>query len=83
MTDTHPQALAQSLQKNQISRRQALWLVGASTAATVGLQGCAQSPVTGERIVVGMSEAQERAVDAEVAPHQFSQDLGPVPSTTT
>ena len=78
MTDTHPQALAQSLQKNQISRRQALWLVGASTAATVGLQGCAQSPVTGERIVVGMSEAQERAVDAEVAPHQFSQDLGPV-----
>jgi predicted Zn-dependent protease len=34
--------------------------------------------VTGERILVGMSEAQERAIDKQVAPHQFSQDLGPV-----
>lgn len=74
MTDTD--TLGASLQKNRLSRRQALWLLGASSVTSAGLQGCAQSPVTGERIVVGMSEAQERAVDAEVAPHQFSQDLG-------
>lgn len=56
------EALAQRLQANRIGRRQALWLLGASTlgVATGGLQGCAKSPVTGQSIVVGMSEAQER-----------------------
>ena len=44
MTDTHPQALAQSLHKNQISRRQALWLVGASSAATAPTSGAPDSP---------------------------------------
>lgn len=72
--------LPNALQHNRIGRRHALWLLGAAAgASTLGaLQGCAQSPVTGERILVGMSEAQERAVDTQVAPHQFSQDLGAV-----
>ncbi|MEY4978282.1 MAG: hypothetical protein RLZZ352_552 [Pseudomonadota bacterium] len=74
------QALVNSLQRNRLSRRQALWLLGASSvgAGLASLQGCAQSPVSGKRIVVGMSEAQERQIDAQVAPHQFSQDLGAV-----
>lgn len=75
-----PHALAQRLARNRLSRRDALWLLGASTGVVAApwLQGCATSPVTGESIVVGMSEAQERQVDAQVSPHQFSQDLGPV-----
>lgn len=61
-----------------VSRRQALgWLAMASSPAV--LQGCASSPVTGERILVGMSEQQEIAVDRQHAPRQFSADLGPVP----
>jgi beta-barrel assembly-enhancing protease len=83
---THPgisQQLAITLRHNRITRRQAMWLLGASSvgASLVSLQGCAQSPVTGETIVVGMSEAQERQVDAQVAPHQFSQDLGAIQDT--
>ncbi len=72
--------LARSLRANRISRRQALWLLGvaALSPGTLGLQGCATSPVTGERIMVGMSEAQERTIDAQVSPHQFSKDLGAV-----
>lgn len=72
--------LARSLQLNRITRRQALWLLGASTlsAAGVSLQGCATSPVTGKTILVGMSEAQEREIDAQVSPHQFSQDMGAI-----
>lgn len=68
--------LARSLERNRITRRQALWLLGAGAAA--GLSGCATSPVTGETILVGMSEAQEKQIDAQVAPHQFSQDLGAI-----
>ena len=68
--------LARSLERNRITRRQALWLLGAGAAA--GLSGCATSPVTGETILVGMSEAQEKQTDAQVAPHQFSQDLGAI-----
>jgi len=72
--------LARSLQLNRITRRQALWLIGAGTlgAAGVSLQGCATSPVTGKSILVGMSEAQEREIDAQVSPHQFSQDMGAI-----
>lgn len=68
--------LARSLERNRITRRQAMWLIGAGAAA--GLSGCATSPVTGETILVGMSEAQEKQADAQVAPHQFSQDLGAI-----
>lgn len=79
-SSTAHEALAQRLQANRIGRRDALWLLGASSVAlgTLGLQGCAKSPVTGRSIVVGMSEAQERQLDAQVAPHQFSQDLGAI-----
>ena len=75
MSDLHPHALAERLARNRLSRRDAIWLFGAATAS---LQGCAVSPVTGERILVGMSEAQEQAVDQQQAPHQFSQDLGAI-----
>jgi predicted Zn-dependent protease len=67
--------LARSLERNRITRRQALWLLGAGAAS---VSGCATSPVTGETILVGMSEAQEKQTDAQVAPHQFSQDLGAI-----
>ncbi len=72
--------LSAALSRQRLSRRHALWLLGASVSATslAALQGCAQSPVTGERILVGMSEGQERAADAQYAPHQFSEDLGAV-----
>ena len=65
--------LALKLQRRRITRRQMLWLLGAST-----LSGCASSPVGGGAILVGMSEDEEKQVDQEVAPRQFSQDLGAV-----
>lgn len=74
----HCDDFAARLRGNRLNRRDTLWLFGASTAAVAGLQGCATSPVTGESIVVGMSEEQERRIDQQHAPHQFSQDLGPV-----
>ena len=70
-------ALAQRLQRNRLTRRDVLWLFGAGAAASA-LGGCATSPVSGERILVGMSEEQERQIDAQVSPHQFSQDMGAV-----
>jgi predicted Zn-dependent protease len=73
----HDPSLAQRLQRNRLTRRDTLWLFAASTAA-VGVSGCATSPVTGQRILVGMSEAQEKAIDAQHAPHQFSLDLGAI-----
>jgi predicted Zn-dependent protease len=72
-----PSGLTQRLQRNRLGRRDVLWLFGASVGATA-LSGCAVSPVTGQRILVGLSEEQEKAIDAQQAPHQFSQDLGAV-----
>ena len=69
--------LARNLERNRLTRRQALWLIGAGCASAT-LSGCTTSPVTGESILVGMSEADEKAVDARVSPHQFSRDLGAV-----
>jgi predicted Zn-dependent protease len=69
--------LSRHLERNRVTRRQALWLMGAG-CASAALGGCATSPVTGESILVGMSEADERNVDARVSPHQFSRDLGAV-----
>lgn len=77
MNEQMSDGLSQRLRRNRITRRDVLWLLGAGVAAS-SLSGCATSPVTGERILVGMSEAQERSIDAEVAPHQFSQDMGAV-----
>lgn len=72
------EALAHSLESNRITRRQALWLLGVTTLGSSTLSGCATSPVTGQSILVGMSESDERRIDAKVAPHQFSQDMGSV-----
>ncbi len=75
----HPavHALGERLHHQRLTRRDMLWLFGAASAA-VALQGCAVSPVTGERILVGMSREQEIAIDRAQAPHQFSQDMGAV-----
>lgn len=73
-------AMGRSLSRGAISRRQALWLGAAAVSATAS--GCATSPVTGERIMVGMSEDQERQADKQAAPQQFSQDLGSVQDAT-
>jgi predicted Zn-dependent protease len=72
-------ALSERLRRNRLTRRDTLRLFAMSSAAVstaAMLQGCATSPVSGQRIVVGMSESMERAVDREQAPHQFSADLG-------
>lgn len=75
---THPHAAhAERLRRNRLTRRDTLWLFSAATASAT-LSGCAVSPVSGQRIMVGMSEEDERQVDAQQAPVQFSQDLGAV-----
>lgn len=68
---------ARRLARNRPSRRDVLWLISASAGAGT-LQGCATSPVTGRQILVGMSPEQEREIDRQQSPHQFSQDLGAV-----
>ena len=70
-------AFSRRLARNRITRRDTLWLFGASVAVTT-LQGCATSPVTGQQILVGLSPEQEREVDRRQSPQQFSQDLGAV-----
>ncbi|WP_221929193.1 M48 family metalloprotease [Tepidiphilus sp. J10] len=70
-----------ALGRRPMTRRQALALLGASLTAPL-FSGCATSPVTGETIFVGMSEAQEIALDRQLAPQQFSQDLGPIPQAS-
>jgi predicted Zn-dependent protease len=71
------ESLARNLERNRLTRRQALWLMGAGCVAG-GLPGCGVSPVTGETILVGISEDEEKAIDLRASPHQFSRDLGPV-----
>lgn len=60
-----------------LTRRQFMLLMSATAGGSL-LQGCATSPVTGQQILVGMSEEAEVAADRSAAPHQFSQDLGAV-----
>lgn len=61
--------------EGRISRRDFLWLMGAAGGAAV-LSGCAVDPVTGQKTLVGLSEAQEKSLDKSQAPQQFSADLG-------
>jgi len=68
---------ASRLHRNRLTRRDTLWLFTAAGAAG-GLQGCANSPVTGEKILVGMGASEEREIDRRHSPHQFSQDMGAV-----
>ena len=52
--------LAERLHRNRLTRRDTMRLFGLSVSASAvaaTLQGCASSPVTGERILVGMSES--------------------------
>jgi predicted Zn-dependent protease len=73
-----PHQLDQRLARNRLSRRDTLWLFAAASSLGGLSSGCSTSPVTGKKILVGMSRADERAVDKEHAPHQFSADLGVV-----
>ena len=73
-----PSHLDERLARNRLSRRDTLWLFAAASTLGGLSSGCSTSPVTGEKILVGMSRADERAVDKEQAPHQFSADLGVV-----
>lgn len=63
-----------------LSRRDLLWLIGVVSApVTVPvLSGCAAHPVTGERVLVGLSEQEEINIDRRQSPHQFSTDYGAV-----
>ncbi len=73
----HPPWLVRS---RGMDRRRFLWLmstagVGLSTGV---MHGCATDPVSGETVLVGMSQAQEVNMDRQQSPHQFSADYGPV-----
>jgi predicted Zn-dependent protease len=63
-----------------MTRRDFLWLLSAASATVTVpvLSGCATHPVTGETVVVGLSEEQEVALDRQHAPQQFSKDFGAV-----
>ena len=72
-----PPGLTHRIGRNALTRRDTLWLLGVSVGAGA-MQGCATSPVSGKRILVGLSESQEIAIDRQQSPHQFSADLGAV-----
>ncbi len=74
------QCIGERASRGQLSRRDLLWLMGVVTApvALPVLSGCAAHPVTGERVLVGLSEQEEIAIDRRQAPHQFSSDYGAV-----
>lgn len=70
---------AQRFRNGRISRRDALWLLAVTTtvpAVPTLLTGCAVNPVTGEKELMLMSEAQEISLDKSRSPHQFSSDFG-------
>lgn len=60
-----------------LGRREFLELSALSSAGL--LAGCAVNPVTGQRQLMLMSEADETNIDRQQAPHQYSADYGPVP----
>ncbi|MEX8493046.1 M48 family metalloprotease [Sphaerotilus sp.] len=75
---THPHdARADRLLRNRLTRRDTLWVFSASVGASV-LPGCATPPASGEVAPAGLREEQERQVDTQLAPYQFSLDLGAV-----
>ncbi len=49
----------------------------AASAAPL-IAGCAANPVTGKTQLMLVSESQEKTLDAQNSPHQFSADYGPV-----
>ena len=67
--------------EGRLSRRDFLWLMAAAGGSIVlptTLSGCSVDPVTGEKTLVGLSEAQEKSLDKSQSPQQFSADLGAV-----
>ncbi len=75
---TIPSGFTARLARRRMSRRDFLWLATTSGAVAVApaLSGCATSPVTGQPILVGMSESDEAAIDKRHAANQFSRDYG-------
>ena len=65
--------------RGEMTRRDFLWLISAASVTGVVpvMSGCATSPVTGERILVGLSEEQEVSIDKQHSPQQLSLDYGP------
>lgn len=68
------------ISRGEISRRDFLWLLSALSSGVVlpSMSGCATHPVTGQSVLVGMSEEQEIALDRQYSVQQFSQDYGAV-----
>jgi len=64
--------------RGRMTRRDFLWLISATSASAAipVISGCAVHPVTGEQVLVGMSEADEINIDRRHSPHQFSRDYG-------
>jgi predicted Zn-dependent protease len=66
--------------RGEMTRRDFLGLLAAASASiSVPLvSGCATHPVTGEQVLVGLSEEQEVAIDRGQSRHQFSRDYGAI-----
>lgn len=66
--------------RREMTRRDFLWLSGIAGAAVTlpQLSGCATDPITGQQVLVGMSEQDELAVNRKHSPQQFSADYGAV-----
>jgi len=60
-----------------LSRRDFLATASAAAGGLV-LAGCAKNPVTGKSQLMLVDEGDERAIDKEQSPHQFSEDFGVV-----
>jgi beta-barrel assembly-enhancing protease len=66
--------------RREMTRRDFLWLSGIAGAAVTlpQLYGCATDPITGQQVLVGLSEQGELDIDRKQSPHQFSADYGAV-----
>lgn len=64
------------MREQLMTRRHFLWISSISAMGVVA--GCTTNPVTGERQLMLMSEADEIQVDQQYAPQQFSSDKGVV-----
>lgn len=73
----NPLELASSLQHRRITRRQMLWLLGASA-----LSGCASSPVGGGSILVGQSRKERSPSRSRILIPPYSLRTSPASSST-
>jgi len=69
-------SLGERVYAGKLTRRDFLWFATVSTTAIVS--GCATNPVSGERQLMLVSEAQEISMDQQHSPHQFSSDYGQI-----